>query len=466
MSASADLKLKNKSVPRLVASYAFTTLIALLLNSVYNLTDTLFVSWGVGVNASGGVSVVLPFVLLQGAVSTALGGGAASIISRKLGEGNRREAGEVALNAMITFYITALAVTAVGFALMEPLLRVMGVTGDIYAYSKQYFIIVLAGNVFSTGFSSIIHAEGKMLYGLLIWVIPITVNIILDAVFILVLGWGVRGSAAATVICQFTSFCMMVIFFTRFTSLEFTSAKLSIRRVGEVLGIGLPSLVQMGSLSILTLVINNVLSTTGGTLGVNTFAFIGKLVAFAIVPFTAVTQALAPIVGYNYGAKNRERIKSTVIFCIVTCFVYALLALILTESIPSYLMKIFTSEKAVVSSGAHALRILAVALIFTPLPMLSGAVYQAEGKKLPALAMYSANVIFVIPLVFAFGLNFGMNGVWWAYVGASVCATVVSAVSLTVSAKKSSKLSKSSLSDLASISPEDEIALACKGTEN
>lgn len=434
--AAAELKLKNESIPRLVSSFAFTTLIALVLNSVYSLTDTLFVSWGVGADASGGISVVFPFVILQSAISTALGGGAASIVSRKLGEGKRGEAGEVVLNAMIAFYATALIITAVGFALMEPLLKVMGVTGDLYAYAKQYFIIILAGNVFSTGFSSIIRAEGKMLYGLLIWVIPITVNIILDAVFILVLGWGVSGSAAATVVCQFTSFSMMVLFFTRFSKLDFKGAKMRISRLGEVLGIGIPSLVQMGSLSLMTLIINNVLSTEGGTLGLNTFAFLNKLITYAAVPFTAVTQALAPIVGYNYGAGDQTRVRKTVAFSSAMCFIYAAVALIIAECLSSYLMMIFTSNAEIIATGAHALKIIAVALIFTPLPMLAGATCQAEGRKLSALALFSLTLIFFLPFVFTLGKTLGVDGVWWSVVLASACSTLAAVIFLLVPRKR------------------------------
>lgn len=148
-----------------------------------------------------------------------------------------------------------------------------------------------------------------MLYGLLIWVIPISINIVLDAVFILVLGWGVQGSALATVICQFTSFCMCVLFFLRFTTQSFKGAKCSGRRMREILVIGLPSLIQMGSLSIISVLLNNLLREAGGTLGVNTYAYLSKIITFAVMPFTAVTQALSPIVGYNYGAGKPERVK-------------------------------------------------------------------------------------------------------------------------------------------------------------
>lgn len=418
-------QMETSSIPKLVLRFALTTLAALLLNTVYNLTDILFVSWGVGDNAMGGVSVVFPFVILQGAISTAVGGGAASIVSRKLGEGNLDEAGKITFNAMLTFYITAVATTVLGFLFINPLLRLMGVTDDLYAYAKEYFMIILAGNVFSTGFSSIIRAEGKMLYALLIWVIPISVNIILDAIFILLLGWGVKGSAIATVLCQFTSFCMSVIFFARFSIQKFKGVRFCWKRIGKIFGIGLPSLVQMGSLSIMTILLNNALRTAGGTLGVTTFGYLSKLITYAVVPFTAITQALSPIVGYNYGAGRPDRVKQTLKFCILISFIYAVFAIVIAQTVPEYLFMIFTKDKDIISTGANGMRIIAAAIAFMPLPMLYGAALQAEGKKLWSLILYASNLIFILLPLVMMGRYFGINGIWWSYVIAGACSTLL-----------------------------------------
>lgn len=418
-------ELRTKKIPRLVLSYTATTLIALIFNTMYNLTDALFVSWGVGDHAMGGVSVVFPFVILQGAISTAVGGGAASIVSRKLGEGKPEEAGEITLNAMFAFYITAVLTTVVGFALMNPVLRLMGITDDLYSYAKEYFIIILAGNVFSTGFSSIIRAEGKMTYGLLIWVIPITVNIVLDAVFILVLGWGVKGSALATVICQITSFSMSVVFFAKFSTQCFKGARIKWKHITEIIGIGLPSLVQMGSLSVFTILFNKALSLVSGTLGVTVFGYMSKLITYSLVPFTAITQALTPIVGYNYGAHSHDRVKQTVRFCALLSFIYAVIALIVFETIPEYLIMIFTNNTEIINVGTNGIRIISVALLFTPLPMLIGAALQAEGKKLWSLLLYASNLVFAILPIFLMGKYIGIDGIWWAYVIAGACATIL-----------------------------------------
>lgn len=264
-----------------------------------------------------------------------------------------------------------------------------------------------------------------MVYSLLIWVIPISLNIVLDAVFILVLGWGVAGSALATVLGQFTSFCMSMLFFKKYSVQVFAGVKISLHSIGEILAIGLPSLIQMGSLSVMSAFLNNILGGVSGTLGVNTFAYISKLLTFALVPFTAAAQAIAPIAGYNYGTGNWERVKKAVKFTLLLSGIYAVCALLLLQLAPSALLRIFTTDAEIISLGTHALRIVCLALPFMPLPMLGGALFQAIGKKLWALLLYAANVAFMIPLVLLFANTVGIGGVWWAYVAASVLASLL-----------------------------------------
>lgn len=428
--------LSTEKIPKLVVKYATTTLVALVFNSIYTLTDSLFVSWGVGDNAMGGVSIIFPFVLLQSAISVALGGGAASLISRKIGGGDYAQGGEIALNAMLTFWITAVFTTVLGFIAMKPLLQAMGATPELYYYAKEYFSIILIGNIFSTGFSSIIRAEGKMLYALLIWIIPISLNIILDAVFILVLAWGVKGSAYATVACQFTSFCMSILFFSRFSNLVFKGAKFKWKTVKEIFSIGVPALVQTLSLSVSLLFINNILKYYSGTLAINTFAYINKLIVFAIMPFVALMQAISPIVGYNYGAGNRDKITQTVKYSLFLSIIYSLIALALFEAIPQYLIMIFTKNNEIIALGAYALRIIAISLPFTPFAMLIGATCQSEGKKGKALLLYSLEVLFLIPCSLIMVKLFALNGVWWAYVVANLLTTAFAIILILWEKKK------------------------------
>lgn len=417
--ADQNARLGQESIHRLVLRFAATTLAALLLHSVYTLLDALFVSWGVGVDAMGGVSIIFPFTVLQGAISTAVGSGAASLVSRKLGEGKPAEAGEITRNARLTFYATALLTSLLGLVFLEPLLGAMGVTGELYGYARDYFIILLLGNVCSTGFSNIIRAEGKMLYALLIWVIPISLNAVLDGVFIFVLDMGVRGSALGTVIGQAVSCGMSVLFFARFSSQTFRGGRLRLKRVGEILAIGLPSLVQMGSLSLMSLLLNQVLAQAGGTLGLNAFACMSKIITFALMPFTALTQALAPIVGYNFGQGSTARVRKALSVCVAASLACAAAALLLIEALPAALLRIFTDSPEVIALGVQGLRIAGISLLFLPLPMLAGAAFQAMGQKARAFAMYAANLVFMIPSALLMAHVWGITGVWWAYTAAS-----------------------------------------------
>lgn len=201
------------------------TLAALLFSAFYNVADTLFVSHGVGDLAAAGISVVFPLTVLQGAIAQMVGAGAGALVSPCLGQKDYRAAGRVTKSAMAFFYTTALGITCICLLFRTPLLRLFGATAEILPYARTYFTILAAGNVFSTGFSSIIRAEGRMDYSLWIWLLPTGVNLLLDWLLIYRLHLGIAGAAWATVIAQAASFCMSVLFFTRFSCQQFRGVR-------------------------------------------------------------------------------------------------------------------------------------------------------------------------------------------------------------------------------------------------
>lgn len=157
---------------------------------------------------------------------------------------------------------------------------------------------------------------------------------------------------------------------------------------------------------------------------------ISKIITFAIMPFTAITQALSPIVGYNFGAGKPERIRKTIRFCTAASFIYALVLLLIMEATPGSLIRLFTDNRELIARGGEGLRILAAALVFVPLPMLSGAACQAIGQKLWAFLLYAANLVFFIPTAFLFAPLLGVTGVWWAYVAANAASAVLALVKI------------------------------------
>lgn len=424
--------LGTENIPKLVFSFFITAFIGLVLNSIYNLTDTLFISRGIGDTAMGGVSIVMPFVLLQGAISTMIGGGAATIVSIKLGEKKYSEAGNYTFNAMILFYLIAVFITIFGLIFINEILRFLGAKNELFDYAKDYFTIILIGNIFSTGFSSIIRAEGKIFYGMLIWIIPITLNIVLDAIFILVLDLGIKGSALATVISQFVSFIFCVVFFTKFSTQQFKHLKIKQKNIFSIVKIGLPALVQIASFSIITAIMNIIISKISGDIEIIAFGYINKLIYYLIVPFMALSLAISPIISYNFGQNNDIRIKETLVFSIKIALIYAVFAILLAEAIPNYLIMIFTNTAKIISIGENGLRIIAISLIFMPLQMIIGAKYQAIGKTFMAIIIYSLNFVLIILPAILLSKSIGLNGVWLSYTIAYCVSAIIILIGLLI----------------------------------
>lgn len=419
--------METKPISKLILSYSSATFFALFFDALYNIVDTLFISHGVGDNAMGGVSVIFPFMMIQAAIAQMVGGGAAALTAKHLGEKDYRKAGSITANAMLIFYSTAVITAVLGFIFMTPILRLSGVTDDISPYAKEYFSIILIGNVFSTGFSSIIRAEGRMGYSLAIWLIPTAVNIFLDYIFISILDMGVKGAALATVIGYFTSFLMSVIFFTKISCQDFNNIKINFQTAKDIVIIGIPTLIQMSSMSLIFLLINRLLSKFGGSTAVNTFAYISKIAVLAVVPVNAAAQAVSPIISYNYGADNKARIRSTVNFSLLATEAYSLLAVIAVLFIPKAFIRIFTDNYEIINEGSKALQIISPALIFIPLTIILSSYFQSTGQKTKAIFSSAGIIVFLLILLLILPNIYSVNGIWMSIAIACILSAVLAA---------------------------------------
>lgn len=404
------------------------TLAALLFSAFYNVADTLFVSHGVGDLAAAGISVVFPLTVLQGAIAQMVGAGAGALVSPCLGQKDYRSAGRVTKSALAFFYTTALGITCICLLFRTPLLRLFGATAEILPYARTYFTILAAGNVFSTGFSSIIRAEGRMDYSLWIWLLPTGVNLLLDWLLIYRLHLGIAGAAWATVVAQAVSFCMSVLFFTRFSCQQFRGVRADRATVGRILTLGLPTLVQMGSLSVVLVVMNGLLAPRAGTVGVAAFGYVSRLAEFALAPFSALCLAAAPIIGSSYGAGLHSRVRQTVVRTVQLGLVYAVAAVAVCYALSGALLSIFTRDPAIVQFGTHCLRRLAPALLFLPPVLTVSAYFQSVNRAKSALVTAGA-----LPLCLCVGVclaaPLGTGAVWWAVpIAAAVCAVFCEAL--------------------------------------
>ena len=435
--------LASEPIPRLLARMAIPATIAMGVNALYNVVDTIFIGRGVGPLAIGGLSVAFPIQLIVIATGLGFGIGGASVISRALGAGDRERARRAAGSAFAMAAGVALVITAVGLIFVDPILRLFGATDDLIGYSREYITTILPGSVFVAGAiaaNHVVRSEGQAIRSMLIMLLGAGLNIVLDPVFIFVFDLGIRGAALATVVAQGVSFVYAMLFYLRGQSaLKLQLRDILPRRhvVAEILSLGLPAFIRQFAASFFIVITNNALVTYGGDLHVSAFGVIYRILIFALMPLFGIAQGFQPIAGYNFGARNLSRVREAVKVTNVTTVAISSVVFTVVMLFPEAVFRIFTDDDALIGIGRRAIRIvmLAVPLIGS---QIAGAVFfQAVGRALPALVLsLSRQVLLLIPLIIVLPAIFGLNGVWAAFPAADVGATALTLTWLIVEMRK------------------------------
>ena len=429
--------MEEMPVGRLLWKMAGPSVIGVMAYNLYNVFDTAFVSRGAGADAVGGVAVSFPLFLFLSAVSSTLGSGAASVISRALGEQDREKAAGAAANTFLMFYTTAVLITVFGLIWLDELLHFMGVTDTLLPYAKAYTRIILLGAVTSTGFSNLIRAEGNSRYAMYIWVIPMGANIVIDCTLIFVLKMGVIGAAIGTVAGQAVSMAMSIWFFylsgKSVHHFRLRHFKPDPRLMWEVIGIGIPSFLQLSGQSVSMIVVNQFLRRYGGDLALSSYGIAYKIVVFFLFPLQGLSQGLQPVIGYNKGAGRRRRVRQAVRTASAAAGVYGICAYLITVLFAEIFMKIFTADTAVIEMGVHILVIVNSAVLFSGIQSVQTTWFQAEGKKIISLIMaLCGQLLCFVPAVWILSRLYGLEGVWFAFPAAALLSLVLSSVSAVV----------------------------------
>lgn len=411
--------LGSQPVGRVLWHVCSQTTLSVGVYGVYALTNAWFVARGVGEQALAAVNLVAPVLLLLGAVSTTVGVGGASLVSRCLGARRPAEAAAAAGNAFIVYWTVAVAVTVVGLLAIDPLLATLGASGATLAYARPYAAVIISGAVFSTGFSSLVRAEGRLRFSTLLWVVPVVVQIILDPVFIYGLGLGVTGAALGTVGGQAVSAGMAVWFFfvQRNRAYRISAADLRPRLhvIWALVTVGAPSFLAGLGATMVVVVINASLATNtlmAGAVALAAFAVSSRIQTFLAMPQTGITQGTQPVVGYSYGRGQLDRVAIARRLALRSTVAYGALAGILLAVAAEPVARLFVTDAQTVDSAAQALRIIAIALTFSGVPPLISAYFQAIGQPAPSyLISIGTLVALKLPLILALA-PFGPVGIW------------------------------------------------------
>lgn len=430
---SEDLGIKP--ISKLLVQQAVPASIGILILSIYGIVDTIFVGRWVGSMGIAAITVVMPITFLIASIGMSIGVGGASIISRALGAGNREKAFLTFGNQATLTIIIALSVVIIGSFFQDEILILFGGKGDILPYARDYFNILLLGVPFlawAMMSNNVMRAEGKPRIAMFTLITPAVANIILDPIFIVGFGMGIKGAAWATSLSYIASASYALYYFLigeGEMKLKLPNFKLKMPIVKEIFAIGIVTLARQGAISILAIVLNNALFSYGGAMSVSVYGIINRVMMFANFPVLGLTQGFVPIAGYNYGAEKWDRVKETIKTSIgsgtgIALIIFAGLMVFTTQ-----LISIFTNETELIRMTVPAFRTVFLATPLLAVQLISSAYFQAIGKARPALFLALTKQGFcLIPLLLILPTIFGLDGIWWAFpiadiLSASICFT-------------------------------------------
>ena len=430
-------------ISKLLFKQALPASIGILVMSLNILIDTIFVGQWIGSIAIAAINVVLPVSFFIAALGMAIGIGGSSIISRSLGSDNFQKARYTFANQITLTILITVSFVFLGLYFIESIIPLFGGKGGIYEPSKIYYTIVLYGVPFlalSMMGNSVIRAEGKPKFAMYALMIPSIGNIVLDIVFIKYLNMGMAGAAWATT----GSYILCFIFIFWFFSSDKSELKIKIHHlylkkliVKEITSLGSITLARQATVSITYLLMNNILYNYGGEVSVTAYAIVGRMMMFSLFPVYGITQGFLPIAGYNFGAKNFERVKDVISLAIKYASFFATLVFLILMIFPEEITKVFTSDTDVIRETPAAMRWVFLATPIIAIQLIGAAYFQGIGKAKIGLilALLRQGILFV-PLILILPLFYGEMGAWMSFPISDLLATIITGVVLTREVKK------------------------------
>lgn len=438
--------LGKQPIPSLLLSFSIPAIIGMLVNALYNIVDRIFIGQGVNELAIGGIYISMPMSLILMAFSMLIGIGGNTLVSIRLGEDKQEEAEKIAGNA-ITLLIGITSIIAVlGLVFLKPMLVFFGSTDLNLQYAMDYMRIILIGapiQALGFGMNNFIRGEGSPKIAMMTMLIGAITNTILDPIFIFAFNMGVKGAAIATVISQAVSAIWVMKYFISGDSMlniKLNYLKLEASIVKNIVTIGLAPFSMQLAASMVTILLNNNLKTYGGELANSSMAVIQSVSMLILMPIFGINQGAQPIIGYNYGARQFDRVKETLKYAIFGATSITILGFLLTQFFPEKLYLLFIGNKGsikeIVEMGVPAMRIYLAMLPIIGFQIVSANFFQATGKPKHAMLLsLSRQVLILIPALIILPKYFGLTGVWASAPLADFLASIITGLFLIRSLK-------------------------------
>ncbi|MDO4311517.1 MAG: MATE family efflux transporter [Eubacteriales bacterium] len=430
--------LATEKVGKLIAKFAIPAIISMLVSSLYNIVDQIFIGQGVGMLGNAATNIAFPISIISTATALLLGIGSASNYNLESGAGHTRKAAQIAGTGLAVLGISGMLIGVAVLIFLDPLLQVFGVTQDILPYAQDYTGITAFGVPFlvlTTGGNHIIRADRSPTYSMVCMLTGAIINTILDPLFIFVFHWGIKGAAAATIIGQIISGIMVIYYFVKKRNMELEKTMLRPRAeyVRAIASLGMASCINQIAMAIVQITMNNTLryygaqSMYGADIPLACVGVISKVNMVFMAICIGISQGCQPIWGFNYGAKNYGRVRETYKKAFIIGIIVGAVFFACFQLFPRQIVSIFGSGSEEYFHFAE--RYFKIFMFMTFLngvqPMSSGFFTSIGKAKLGIVVSLTRQILFLLPLILIFPVFMGIDGVMYAGPIADAAAAMV-----------------------------------------
>jgi putative MATE family efflux protein len=425
-------QLGEEKISSLLLKFSIPAITGMLVNALYNVVDRIFVGQGVGKNAIAGITIGFPLMIVMMAFGMLVGLGASSLVSIRMGEHKKAEAERIVGNGLTLMTVISIALTCLGLIFIDPLLEAFGASPQVLPYAKTYFAIILYGGVFQgigMGMNNCIRAEGNPKIAMITMLIGAIINTILDPIMIYALKMGIAGAAWATIFSQAVSAIWVLYYYLSGQSslrIHWGNLKLHMATVGKIFTIGSAPFAMQLAASGITLVLNQALVRYGGDLAIAAMGIVNSILMLILMPIFGINQGAQPIIGYNYGAWQFDRVKKTLKLAAAAATLLTTVGFIMIQLFPRLIIQMFNTEEDLVAMGAMGLRTFLIFLPIVGFQIVGANYFQAVGKPGSAMILsLSRQGLFLLPAIILLSKYFGLQGIFWAGPTADLFSSVV-----------------------------------------
>ena len=442
---NATTELGTAPIHKLLFKYALPAIIAMTASSLYNIVDSIYIGHGCGALALGALTVAKPFMDICAAFGSLVGVGASSLLAIYLGERDYEKANKVLGNVIVLNIILSTLVMVVGLIWLDPILMAFGASEETLGYAHDYIEIILFGNVLTHiyfGLNSMLRSAGHPRFSMVATIVAVTINIILDPIFIFGLDMGVRGAALATVLSQAVAVVWQLTkFLNKDELVRFHRGiwMLDKHITKRSLAIGLSPFLYNIAHCFVVIIINNQLKNYGGDLAIASYGVINRIVFVFAMIIMGLNQGMQPITGYNYGAKQYDRmLRSFYLTCMYATGVMAII-FILGECFPRQITQIFTHDINLIEQTIVPMRIICSTMLIIGFQMVAGNFFTSIGMAGKSIFLsMTRQVVYLIPLLLIVPAFFEnpVLGVWWAIPISDTMAAITAAIMIGITIRR------------------------------